>query len=630
MSNEFFTSSSTPATGAQGSSATIRAEFEQIAAAFDKLPVLAGNAGEIVSINGTGTALEASGMTLGQIVTAASSNTLTNKTLNWADNTIGTIPIEGGGTGATTLEAAQAALGINLKADATNAILAGVPTTETAPLGTATTRLATTAFVANTVAAVIVEAGAISQSNSIPLVDLSTGSAGTGSAVSRDDHRHPVDTSRMAVAGGTFTGNAAGITQATGDNSTLFATTAWVRNAFPTIAIATSQVTGLDTALAAKAPLASPTFTGTPLLTTTPSIGDSTKKIATTEFVAVAISTATSGSLGLTPSVVGTANGVAAVGVSGDAAHADHVHPYDTTKQNVITGAASSITSSNLTASRAVVSDVSGKVAVSAVTADEVAHLSGVTFAIQSQLNAKQASDTLLTNLAAQVTAAGKIQGYSGVDTPTLLSTGTASGNIPLWESLLLNAIASKTVAYSVLSTDRGKLINFSGLAGNIDCTLPAVAVGDGFSGAVRNSDATYTVTLKAAATIDGVAGATGIALAPGESCFYGTNGTAWMTVGRTVSYACRAWVNFNGTGTVAIRASGNVSSITDNGVGDYTVNFTTAMPDANYAPVVSSDSVSATNSCNPQTRSTTSCGIQTTQNGALSDIASIMLAVFR
>ena len=48
-------------------------------------------------------------------------------------------------------------------------------------------------------------------------------------------------------------------------------------------------------------------------------------------------------------------------------------------------------------------------------------------------------------------------------------------------------------------------------------------------------------------------------------------------------AYGCRAWVNFNGTGTVAIRASGNVSSITDNGTGDYTVNFTTAMPDANY-----------------------------------------------
>jgi hypothetical protein len=45
----------------------------------------------------------------------------------------------------------------------------------------------------------------------------------------------------------------------------------------------------------------------------------------------------------------------------------------------------------------------------------------------------------------------------------------------------------------------------------------------------------------------------------------------------------CKAWVNFNGTGTVAIRAAFNVSSIQDNGTGDYTVNFTTAMADANY-----------------------------------------------
>ena len=50
--------------------------------------------------------------------------------------------------------------------------------------------------------------------------------------------------------------------------------------------------------------------------------------------------------------------------------------------------------------------------------------------------------------------------------------------------------------------------------------------------------------------------------------------------------YGARAWVNFNGTGTVAIRASGNVSSITDNGVGNYTINMTNALPDANYAVV--------------------------------------------
>ena len=55
---------------------------------------------------------------------------------------------------------------------------------------------------------------------------------------------------------------------------------------------------------------------------------------------------------------------------------------------------------------------------------------------------------------------------------------------------------------------------------------------------------------------------------------------------GSAPSYSARAWVNFNGTGTVAIRASANVSSITDNTTGDYTINFTTAMSDANYSVV--------------------------------------------
>jgi len=70
------------------------------------------------------------------------------------------------------------------------------------------------------------------------------------------------------------------------------------------------------------------------------------------------------------------------------------------------------------------------------------------------------------------------------------------------------------------------------------------------------------------------------------------STGQLWNTVQSQVGtdyttlykgYFARAWVNFNGTGTVAIRASGNVTSVTDNGTGDYTVNFTTAMPDANY-----------------------------------------------
>lgn len=60
------------------------------------------------------------------------------------------------------------------------------------------------------------------------------------------------------------------------------------------------------------------------------------------------------------------------------------------------------------------------------------------------------------------------------------------------------------------------------------------------------------------------------------------------------ISGLAKAWVNFNGTGTVAIREQYNVSSITDNGTGDYTVNFTTAMTDANYSWSISSNRATA------------------------------------
>ena len=100
--------------------------------------------------------------------------------------------------------------------------------------------------------------------------------------------------------------------------------------------------------------------------------------------------------------------------------------------------------------------------------------------------------------------------------------------------------------------------------------------------------------------------------------------------------YACRAWANFNGTNTVAIRASGNVSSITDNGVGDYTVNFTTAMPDVNYSPVAQIDRISDgyfsviyTNSS--RSISTTSISFLTKNNVAIAeDTIQNTIAIFR
>jgi len=77
--------------------------------------------------------------------------------------------------------------------------------------------------------------------------------------------------------------------------------------------------------------------------------------------------------------------------------------------------------------------------------------------------------------------------------------------------------------------------------------------------------------------------GTDAVSVTGSQVCSFANN---FGTVANLPAYQCRAWVNFNGTGTVAIRASGNVSSITDNGTGDYTMNFTTAMPDTSYSVI--------------------------------------------
>ena len=98
-------------------------------------------------------------------------------------------------------------------------------------------------------------------------------------------------------------------------------------------------------------------------------------------------------------------------------------------------------------------------------------------------------------------------------------------------------------------------------------------------------------------------------------------------------NYACRAWVNFDGTGTVAIRSSGNVSSITDNGTGDYTVNFTTAMPDRNYSVVTGNGRNDTGYVClGSVTTPTTSAYRMTTWNGfsTVVDGSEVYVAIFR
>ena len=105
---------------------------------------------------------------------------------------------------------------------------------------------------------------------------------------------------------------------------------------------------------------------------------------------------------------------------------------------------------------------------------------------------------------------------------------------------------------------------------------------------------------------------------------------------GSAPMYACRAWVNFNGTGTVAIRASGNVSSITDNGTGDYTVNFATDMGDASYAMSGSGEDEDGAGDvlisrANGGTKTNAACRIKTVNSGAdAQNFPSIEVMFFR
>ena len=110
-------------------------------------------------------------------------------------------------------------------------------------------------------------------------------------------------------------------------------------------------------------------------------------------------------------------------------------------------------------------------------------------------------------------------------------------------------------------------------------------------------------------------------------------NDTGVLATQNGMTGIAKAWVNFNGTGTVAINGSFNVSSITDNGTGDYTVNFTTAMPNANYSAVYGSGEGTAgsgvrTSSSSGNTTTTTRVSIRNLSN-SLVDAEVVCVSVF-
>jgi hypothetical protein len=147
------------------------------------------------------------------------------------------------------------------------------------------------------------------------------------------------------------------------------------------------------------------------------------------------------------------------------------------------------------------------------------------------------------------------------------------------------------------------------------------------------------------AIVLDGSLGITTPDLASGPVAGTTANFSGNVTLGSSVlatpsgsapSYTCRAWVNFNGTTSPGnIRASGNVSSVTKNASGSYTVNFTTAMPDVNFSTIGVSSSDGISNNgflLGPTTNSSASnvSVVSFSTIGSLYDPIAMNVAVFR
>jgi hypothetical protein len=207
-----------------------------------------------------------------------------------------------------------------------------------------------------------------------------------------------------------------------------------------------------------------------------------------------------------------------------------------------------------------------------------------------------------------------------------------------------------------------GNIMTSNGTTWVSSAPLTVTSFSAGTTGLTPNTTTTGAVTL--AGTLNAANGGTGRTSLTANNVLIGngtsavnfvapgsnghvllSNGNAWSSgfptklstaSGSAPSYSARAWVNFNGTGTVAIRESGNVSSITDNGVGQYTINFTTIMSDVNYAMVGTAANVGfdfgayVLDNSTLISRTTSSISIYTTTYSQLADASFVNVAIFR
>jgi hypothetical protein len=152
----------------------------------------------------------------------------------------------------------------------------------------------------------------------------------------------------------------------------------------------------------------------------------------------------------------------------------------------------------------------------------------------------------------------------------------------------------------------------------------------------IFNTSNNFNLTL---GQLGGTGGSIGFYTANAERASINSTGVFSFNSGygsSAAAYGCRAWVNFNGSGTPAKRGDGNITSITDNGTGNYDVNFATAMPDANYATTATAGAGGGTTNvfvtapyATANTTSSIRIGIHNA-GGSLVDVGYVFVAVFR
>jgi hypothetical protein len=234
-------------------------------------------------------------------------------------------------------------------------------------------------------------------------------------------------------------------------------------------------------------------------------------------------------------------------------------------------------------------------------------------------------------------TVIGSVSGNAGTVTNGVYTSGSYAD--PSWITSLAGSKVSGNIAGNAANVT-GTVAVANGGTGSTTASAARTALGLAIGTDVQAYDADLTTWAGKTAPSGTVVGTSDTQTLSNKT-FSGaqTFGSASLAEpsGSAPLYLCRAWVNFNGTGTVAIRASGNVSSITDNGTGTYAVNFTTALPDANYAALGSTQgsgvAVLPNISVNQGNNQTTSLvNIYTTggSTGTPTDFNYITVAVFR